>query len=87
MFSPYFTKCGPPGLRRFVAKFLPYSKMQQLREIVDTLDYQSRKVYNQKKVALEKGDAAVVQQIGEGKDIISILSKSVHTRWASRTDF
>ncbi|PSR73475.1 hypothetical protein PHLCEN_2v10767 [Hermanssonia centrifuga] len=76
MFSPYFTKCGPPGLRRFVAKFLPYSKMQQLREIVDTLDYQSRKVYNQKKVALEKGDAAVVQQIGEGKDIISILMQA-----------
>lgn len=38
-----------------------------------TMDQQARLIFGGKMAALEKGDAAVVQQIGEGKDILSIL--------------
>lgn len=31
-------------------------------------------IYEQKKRALEEGDESVTKQIGEGKDIMSILS-------------
>lgn len=40
------------------------------------MDETSKEVFNHKKMALMKGDDAVVHQIGEGNDIISILSKS-----------
>ena len=36
----------------------------------------SREIYEQKKLALAQGDEAVKLQIGEGKDIMSILSES-----------
>ena len=49
--------------------------MQQMRNVVETLSLKTREIYNEKKSALEKGDAAVVHQIGEGKDILSVLSK------------
>lgn len=32
-------------------------------------------VYNQKKKALAAGDEAVVEQLGAGKDIMSVLSE------------
>lgn len=32
-------------------------------------------IFNAKKAALEKGDDAVVLQIGEGRDIMSVLSE------------
>ena len=49
--------------------------MRRYRDIVDVMDEQSRNIYQGKKAALEKGEEAVVQQIGEGRDIMSILSK------------
>ena len=43
--------------------------------VVETLDKSSRSIYNMKKRAYEQGDAKTVEQIGIGKDIISILSE------------
>ena len=37
---------------------------------------QSIEVYDAKKDALKKGEDAVVQQVGKGKDILSILRES-----------
>ena len=45
-----------------------------MRMVVETLSQKTREIYGQKKAALEKGDENVVQQIGEGKDILSVLS-------------
>lgn len=42
---------------------------------------QSVEVYNAKKNALAEGDDAVVQQVGKGKDILSILRE-----WKSDKD-
>ena len=36
----------------------------------------AREIFEQKKRALELGDEAVKQQVGEGKDIMSILRAS-----------
>ena len=37
------------------------------------MDLESRKIYDEKKVVLASGDEGFVKQVGEGKDIISIL--------------
>lgn len=74
MMAPWIVKIGSPALRRNIAKFLPDKNMQELRRIIETLAGHAREVYNTKKAALEKGDEAVMHQVGEGKDILSILS-------------
>ena len=47
--------------------------MQRLKEISDAMHARSVLIYNEKKAALEKGDDALKHQIGEGRDIMSIL--------------
>ena len=80
--SPYWTKIGTPGFRRYVSKLLPTKDMQAMRNVVETLQAKSSEIYMQKKAALEKGDDAMTHQIGEGKDILSVLSKDLFG-WSS----
>ena len=47
--------------------------VRDLRRISDTLHERSVSIYREKKEALEKGDEALKHQIGEGRDIMSIL--------------
>ncbi|KAJ3559692.1 hypothetical protein NM688_g189 [Phlebia brevispora] len=76
MFAHFGSKLGPPSLRRLLVRLIPNRDIQQLREIVDTMDYQSRNILNGKRSALRAGDEAVKQQVGEGKDIMSILLRA-----------
>lgn len=66
-------KFGSPNFRRNLLKWLPYGTAQRLQRIVDVMDNTSNSIYAQKKDALAKGDEAVVRQVGQGKDIISVL--------------
>ena len=67
-------KIGTPKFRRFVMDFLPWKSLHDLRDIVDIIDNTSVEIFEGKKKALEEGDETVTQQIGQGKDIMSILS-------------
>ena len=75
--SPYFIPYVPTRLGRFLAACIPHKNAQKLRSIVTEMHEQTSNIYNQKKLAIAKGDSAVVEQIGEGKDIMSILSPSL----------
>jgi len=69
-------KIGTPKFRRFVMDLLPWKNLHDIRDIVDILHNTSVEIFEAKKKALEEGDEAVAQQIGRGKDIISILLKA-----------
>ncbi|KAH9841449.1 cytochrome P450 [Rhodofomes roseus] len=70
-------KIVPAWLRRAVVGMFPRgTAVHTLKEIVDTMDFQSRAIYDAKKAAFYKGDAEVVKQISEGKDIMSILMRA-----------
>lgn len=57
-------------------EWIPWSGLQKMKDIVDTMDTQSWAVYNKKKAALLKGEEyAKAELVGEGKDIMSILRK------------
>ncbi|CCM05747.1 uncharacterized protein FIBRA_07979 [Fibroporia radiculosa] len=73
---PYLTKIGPPAFRRFVISLVPDNDVQRIKSIVDTMDFQSRTIFEKKKTALLQGDEAILQQVGEGKDIMSILMRA-----------
>lgn len=52
---------------------LPMKRVQRARKVVDEMDRNARAIFESKKRALEQGDEAVLQQVGEGKDIMSRL--------------
>lgn len=55
---------------------LPWKNLHELRDIVDVFYNTSVDIFEAKKKALKEGDEAVSRQIGQGKDIISILMRA-----------
>ncbi|KAL0567219.1 hypothetical protein V5O48_014777 [Marasmius crinis-equi] len=63
----------PQWFLRFLAHHVPIRDLQRSRELSSIMWNLSTDIYRGKLRALEAGDSAVVEQIGSGKDIISIL--------------
>lgn len=70
---PYLVKLGPVSFRRKLWEWAPFPNLQKMREIVDIMHEQSTEIFNAKKVAVEKGEEAMSQEVGMGKDITSTL--------------
>ena len=51
-----------------------------MKYIMDTMHRGSEEIYESKKALLEKGDDAMLNQVGEGNDIMSILRKCSRER-------
>ncbi|KAI0648490.1 cytochrome P450 [Trametes meyenii] len=73
---PRVVNLGPAWLRRRIVELLPYEPAQRMRKISDALHGQSLEIINAKKAALEHGDEALKHQVGEGKDIMSVLLRA-----------
>lgn len=67
------TQIGPPTIRRAIVNLLPWKAAHQIRDIADTMYNTSVEILNSKRRALDEGDVAIGNQIGQGKDILSIL--------------
>ena len=72
---PLVRNIGTPAFREWVADHIPSKDVQEFRKAIKIMHSNAKHIYDSKKAALEQGDKAVTHQIGEGKDIISILSK------------
>ncbi|KAI0666339.1 cytochrome P450 [Trametes maxima] len=70
---PVVMKLGTPAFRRRIVDATPNAYVQRMKDIVDTMHGRSVLIFNEKKEALARGDDAVKHQIGEGRDIMSIL--------------
>lgn len=55
----------------------PWKALHEVRDMVNYMHELSIEIYNEKKRALEEGDEAVVRQIGQGKDLLSILCRCI----------
>ncbi|KAI0336162.1 cytochrome P450 [Cubamyces sp. BRFM 1775] len=73
LFLPIAVKFGTPSFRRRVLDMIQLPSIQRLKDISDILHARSVVIFNEKKEALARGDDAVKHQIGEGRDIMSIL--------------
>ncbi|CCL99519.1 uncharacterized protein FIBRA_01537 [Fibroporia radiculosa] len=76
---PLIARFSPAKLGRSVIDRVPHGEVQAVKTIIDTMDRRSRAIYESKKAALRAGDEAVLQQMGEGKDIMSILIRANST--------
>jgi hypothetical protein len=87
MYLTPLVRIGTPKFRRFILDLIPSKTLHKLRDISDVIHNTSVEIINSKKQALEDGDEAVARQIGEGKDILSILSRGfsfLDNAWTSR---
>ena len=82
---PYLPDFGSPALRRKLVEMVPHEGLQRMKAFVDTMHRRSVEIFREKQHALQRGDEAVMKQVGEGKDIMSILSAFssaiVRRRW------
>lgn len=67
-------------LRRFIVGSTPKRAVRDLKYIVDTMDERSHDIYRNKCRTLLSGDEALKQQVGEGKDIMSVLRRCFFRR-------
>ncbi len=74
---PRVYQLGPAALRRKLLELIPFGPVQRMIKISDALHTTSLEIYHEKKAALEKGDEAMKQHVGEGKDIMSDLRESL----------
>lgn len=73
-FLPRLVHIGPAAFRRKVVELLPReSAPHRMMEISDALSARSHRIVDEKKKALQEGDEALRLQVGEGKDIMSVL--------------
>lgn len=74
---PYLVRIGPAALRRKIVEMAPKGgPSHHMMQISDALSERSHRIVNEKKRALQQGDEALKQQVGEGKDIMSVLRES-----------
>jgi len=57
-----------------MGKAAPWGSLNHAIELMDTMNANAREIYKTKKRLLESGDSTTVKQVGDGKDIISLLS-------------
>lgn len=71
---PYVDWIGTPSFRRMALDLFPVEAIHKLKGIIDLMSMKSTALFHAKRGALKIGDEFVVRQVGEGKDIMSILS-------------
>ena len=71
---PYVDRIFHPKILKFLGRALPLPQLHHFMDMSDTLYSKSKSIHETKKRLLELGDDAIVRQIGDGKDIISLLS-------------
>lgn len=70
---PSLSYIFPDRLLKRLLGIFPQAEVRRMIAISDTMERRSMEIISEKKRALLKGDDALVHQIGEGKDIMSLL--------------
>ena len=71
---PYVYKIFHPKILKFVGRMLPWPKLHHLMDLSETMNAEARHIYETKRRLLEQDGDATIKQVGEGKDIIGLLS-------------
>ena len=65
----------PASLLRIGAGMLPMKALHHMQWISDSVFAMSKRLLNQKMKNLRKGDEVLIHDVGEGKDLMSVLRK------------
>ena len=78
---PVVRKLGPPAFRRFLLEASPSADLQKIKDTVDVMTDTSNQIFQHKLRALRSGDEKLLQRMGAGKDIMSILREHLSIKW------
>ncbi|TBU21584.1 cytochrome P450 [Dichomitus squalens] len=73
---PYLPEFGTAAFRAKLVELFPHDGVHEVKRFIDTMHRRSVEIYRGKLRALELGDEAVARQVGEGRDIMSILIRA-----------
>jgi hypothetical protein len=65
-----------PKILKVMGQIVPWRSVNHVIKLADTLNASTRRIYETKKRLMQSDDDSTIKQIGEGKDIISLLSES-----------
>ncbi len=74
---PWISYYLPEAAIRMLLRKYPSANVRTMIAISDTMEWRSQEIVDEKKTALLQGDDDLVQRVGEGKDIMSVLRKPV----------
>ena len=74
---PYLHRIVHPKILKFMGQIAPCRSLNHVIKLADIINANARGIYETKKTLLQSGDDATVKQVGDGNDIISLLSASV----------
>ena len=64
---------GPAWFRRILLDLVPIEGVQRTKRIVDKISEGCVAIFKAKKAAAARRDEELMQKVGEGKDVISLL--------------
>jgi len=73
---PFLSKLGTPAIRRKLLLAIPWPRLQKLGKSIDLISEASQEILRTKRELLANRDEALMEQVGEGNDIMSVLRKS-----------
>ncbi|KAI0048972.1 cytochrome P450 [Auriscalpium vulgare] len=73
---PPVKRIVPAMIRTFIGRRIPWPALSHLMHQTDVMHGNTKVIFDEKKALLDLGDSEMVSQIGEGKDVISILLKA-----------
>jgi hypothetical protein len=73
---PYLHRTFHPKILKVMGQTLPWRSLNHLIKLADSINANARGIYETKKRLMQSDDDSTIKQIGEGKDIISLLSES-----------
>ena len=73
---PYARAVVPAKLRGFLARIAPFSAARDMKLHADFVAQELKQLFDVKKHAIEEGDEAIAQQLGGGKDLMSIFGEA-----------
>ncbi|KAH9940534.1 cytochrome P450 [Epithele typhae] len=73
IFLPIVKYLGPSEFRRKLLDYVPDRKVQRMKVLTYAVYEKSKAIFEAKKAAIDGGDQELMHNIGEGKDVMSIL--------------
>ncbi len=73
---PLALKLGSPSMWRKILDVIPIKSFRDLKFISDTMHQRSVEIFHSKKCSIVAQGETLMDQVGEGKDIMSILRSS-----------
>lgn len=74
---PLFPRFLPEDVVRMALKAVPSEGVQRLSSIIDILQTESKAIWRAKKADLERRDEVLLEQVGRGKDLMSVLRRAI----------